>query len=363
MTTEKLTNKDGKNLMKMHTHLFVPEEKNFEEIMQTAGKIIRKGGLVAFPTETVYGLGADALNPDAVQKIFDAKGRPADNPLIVHVAKKEQFSQLAEEITPTAQKLMEHFCPGPLTLILKKKKNVPDITTAGLDSVAIRLPSNEIALELISAAGTPIAAPSANRSGSPSPTSASHVMNDLEGRIDAIIDGGSTEIGIESTVVDARGKIPIILRPGDVSREELEKVAGKVEIGYKDHKISMEKPLSPGMKYTHYSPSAKVILLEGNAEAIKKKIAELIQQYSSEGKKVGALLTTELQGNFKSMKTISLGSASEPSIAANRIFCAMREMDLEGMDIILVDGSFTAQGIGAAVFNRLRKASTNIINL
>lgn len=349
--------------MKMHTHLFVPEKGNFEEIMQSAGKIIRKGGIVAFPTETVYGLGADALNPDAVQKIFDAKGRPADNPLIVHVAKREDFSRLAEEIPPTAQKLMDHFCPGPLTLILKKKDIIPDITTAGLDSVAIRVPSNEIAKELILAAGTPIAAPSANKSGSPSPTCASHVMNDLEGRIDAIIDGGDTEIGIESTVVDARGEIPIILRPGDVSREDIEKVVGEVEIGYKDNKVSVEKPLSPGMKYTHYSPHARVILLEGDAEAIKQKIAELIQQYSSEEKKVGVLLTEEIHNDLKVVKVVSLGSASEPSVAANRIFGAMREMDLEGIDIILVDGSFTAKGIGAAVFNRLRKASTDVINL
>ncbi|MDK2892361.1 L-threonylcarbamoyladenylate synthase [Methanohalophilus sp.] len=349
--------------MKMQTHLFVQDKGNFEEVMQSAGKIIRAGGLVAFPTETVYGLGANALNPDAVQKIFEAKGRPADNPLIVHVAKKEDFFRLADEINPTAKKLMDTFCPGPLTLILKKKEIVPDITTAGLDSVAIRLPSNKIARELILASGTPIAAPSANRSGSPSPTSASHVMNDLNGKIDAIIDGGNTEIGIESTVVDARGDIPIILRPGEISREDIETVVGKVEIGYKDNKEGIKNPLSPGMKYTHYSPHAEVILLEGSAEAIKQKIAELIQQYSSEEKKIGVLLTEELQDNFVAMKVISLGLASQPSVAAQRIFSAMREMDMEGIDIILVDGSFTSQGIGAAVFNRLRKAASKMINL
>ncbi len=349
--------------MKMHTHLFVPEKGKIKDIMQSAGKIIKEGGLVAFPTETVYGLGADALNPNAVQKIFDAKGRPADNPLIVHIAEKEQFSRFAAEIPQTAKKLIEHFCPGPLTLILKKTEIVPDITTAGLDSVAIRLPANEIARELISEAGTPIAAPSANRSGSPSPTCASHVLNDLDGRIDAIIDGGSTEIGIESTVVDAREDIPVILRPGDVSKEELEKVVGSVKIGYKDNKENTKSPLSPGMKYTHYSPMAEVVLLEGDAEAIKQKIAELIQQYSSEEKKVGVLLTNELYEGINATKIISLGPSSEPSIAANRIFSALREMDLEEIDIILVDGSFTAQGIGAAVFNRLRKAASNVITL
>jgi L-threonylcarbamoyladenylate synthase len=348
--------------MKMMTRLFVPEKSNFEEVMESAGKIIREGGLVAFPTETVYGLGADALNPDAVLKIFQAKGRPSDNPLIVHIADKEAFFSLAVEINPTARKLIDIFCPGPLTLILNKKEIVPDIITGGLDSVAIRVPSNEIARKLIIAAGTPVAGPSANTSGKPSPTCASHVLNDLDGLIDAVIDGGNTEIGIESTVVDARGEIPIILRPGDVSGDDIKRVVGKVKIGYMDSKLPIKNPLSPGMKYTHYSPLAEVVLLEGNAEAIKQKMGDLIPYYISKGKKVGALLTKELHTDTKPTKIISLGSSAEPSVAAKRIFSAMRDMDSEGMDIILVDGSFKADGIGVAVFNRLRKAATTVIS-
>lgn len=370
MITGKATNKNmqrplksGNNQMVIHTHIFNPEREQFQEVMEKCGKIIREGGLVAFPTETVYGLGADALNPEAVAKIFRAKGRPSDNPLIVHISDKKQCFKLAININPTAEKLMETFWPGPLTLILKKNTIVPHITTAGLDSVAIRLPSNPIARELIIASGKPIAAPSANRTGKPSPTCAAHVLEDLNGRIDAIIDGGDTDIGIESTVVDVRGNIPVILRPGDVSKEDLEKTVGKVEIGYCDSKKHIEKPLSPGMKYTHYSPRAEVILLEGNAENIKQKMAELVWKYSSDGKKVGLLLTRELQEGINATEIISIGPSGEPSIAASRIFGAMRDMDLKGIEIILIDGSFTTTGVGAAVFNRLRRAANTIIAL
>jgi L-threonylcarbamoyladenylate synthase len=347
-------------IMERHTRLFSPEKEGFGKVMEEAGAIIRAGGVVAFPTETVYGLGAGALNPEAVGKIFRAKGRPADNPLIVHIAQKEQCALLAAEISPTAEKLMEAFWPGPLTLILKKKAVVPDITTAGLDSVAIRLPASRIARELILAAGTPIAAPSANTSGKPSPTSASHVLEDLDGRIEAIIDGGGTDIGIESTVVDARGDVPVILRPGKIAEEELGKVTGEVETGYTDRTGDKGTPLSPGMKYTHYSPGATTVLLEGGTEAVRRKIQEVMRENPA-GKKTGLLLTEELQG-IEAEEIISLGPSAEPLFAAGRIFGAMREMDRKGIEVILIDGSFTGKGIGRAVLNRLRKAADSIID-
>ncbi|WP_305064142.1 L-threonylcarbamoyladenylate synthase [Methanococcoides sp.] len=337
------------------------DSDNFEEELSKAASIIKEGGTVAFPTETVYGLGANALDPDAVKKIFAAKGRPADNPLIVHVSSKDQCEDLAEDINQTAFRLMDEFWPGPLTLILKAKKIVPEITTGGLDTVGLRMPANDIALELIRMSGTAVAAPSANTSGRPSPTSAEHVIQDLDGKIDAIIDGGIVEIGLESTVVDVTGDIPVVLRPGQVSAEDIKECVGHVEIGYTDRTLEeSETARSPGMKYTHYSPETKVILIEGRPENVKSTMTELITNCHKEGKMVGLLATEETSGSINADEMFSLGKRNEPAQAAHSIFMGLRHLDSKEIDLILVDGTLKTEGIGAAVFNRLRKAADEI---
>ncbi|ADE36259.1 L-threonylcarbamoyladenylate synthase [Methanohalophilus mahii] len=347
--------------MQKKTEIMRIAEETAEDIFKKAGKLLREGKTVAFPTETVYGLGADALNPQAVEQIFKAKGRPADNPLIVHVSNQEQCNQLVITFTPLAEKLAECFWPGPLTIILEKTDRVPYITTGRLETVAIRMPANQIARKIIEAACKPIAAPSANISGRPSPTTASHVEEDLQGRIDAIVDGGEVEIGVESTVVDARREVPVILRPGKISAKDIQQCTKtEVCIGYA-RKDNMEKPLSPGMKYTHYSPSARVILVQGKAKDVAAKIADIIGKTNDDQKKAGLLLTVEIQKEFPLEKKLSIGQGTKPREAAKRIFAGLREMDSKGMDLIIVDGSFTEKGIGAAVLERLQKAADMII--
>ena len=263
-----------------------------------AAQVIEEGGLVAFPTETVYGLGADALNKTAVEKIFKAKGRPSDNPLIVHVADKKSVGNLVLRIPEKAEKLMDAFWPGPLTLVMDKQSIVPDIITAGLDTVAIRVPSHPIALALIREAKLPIAAPSANISGKPSPTDSKHVINDLYGKVDVIIDGGFSNIGVESTVVDMVVDPPMLLRPGGITLEQLEDVIGNVRI---DPGIAQKNldgkvvPKSPGMKYKHYAPKAKVVIVEGEIQKVAEKINELVKECESRDIKVGILATDETE--------------------------------------------------------------------
>lgn len=350
--------------MKERTLVFKSSEEDFESGLSVAAEIIREGGTVAFPTETVYGLGADALDADAVRRIFEAKGRPADNPLIVHIANIDQCSELAEEIPSDAVKLMEHFWPGPLTLILKAKGVVPDITTGGLDTVGLRMPDNPVALELIRRSDRPIAAPSANTSGSPSPTTAEHVIHDLYGKIDAILDGGPTDIGLESTVVDMTGDIPTILRPGHVTAEDIRKCVGDVRIGYTDRTLEEgEIPRSPGMKYTHYSPKTKVILIEGNVDDVRRAIAEIVSECHQEGERVGLFVTEENAKVVSADEICSLGKRDIPSQAARSIFMGLRHLDSKEIDLIVVDGTLSKEGIGAAVFNRLRKAADRIINV
>jgi L-threonylcarbamoyladenylate synthase len=293
--------------------------------IKICSKIIREGGLVAFPTETVYGLGGNGLNKIAIKKIFLAKRRPQDNPLILHVSEINQVNSLVKEVPDKAKKLMKKFWPGPLTIIFKKSKLVPDIVTCNLDCVAIRMPKNKIALELIKNSDCPIAAPSANLSGKPSPTSAMHVIDDLRGKIDAIIDGGEVEIGIESTVLDLTQKIPKILRPGKITKEQLEQVLGKVK-----YNIKTKKARSPGMKYKHYSPDAKVIIIKNN-----KKVEEVLKKYSY--KKIKIL-------NYKDK--ISM---------ANNLFRDFRECDKKEFDIIMVK-SIPERGLGVAIMDRLNKA-------
>ena len=317
-----------------------------KKLLKKAADIIKEGGLVAFPTETVYGLGADALNSSAVRRIFEAKGRPADNPLIVHVSDLDAVEKLAY-VTETARKLMKKFFPGPLTLVLRKKDIVPSITTGGLDTVAIRMPDHPIALELIELSQTPIAAPSANVSGRPSPTRAEHVVEDFSDKIECIIDGGETKIGLESTVVDARREPVEILRPGAVTAEELSEV---VEVTQTDSMPSVTR--SPGMKYRHYSPRAELIVLVSDVEKrVRKKILELAEELRGKGFRVGIVL----RGNRgpEGFEVVEVGRSVEDM--AKRLFSALRELDGKGVDVILVEG-VEERGLGIAVMNRLKKA-------
>lgn len=335
-------------------------------IIKKAADLLKDGGLVAFPTETVYGLGANGLDPTAIRKIFQAKGRPQDNPLILHVADINQVSCLVENIPLKAQLLMKEFWPGPLTLVLPKSSSVPEEITAGLNSVAIRMPAHPIALALIREAGIPIAAPSANRSGYPSPTTASHVLDDLEGKIDAVLDGGPTGIGLESTVLDVCGEVPVILRPGGITEEDLKRVIGKVEIdpGIIEPKIT---PKSPGMKYTHYSPQAEVILVHGeNPGIIAIRILTLLKKLGSENKKIALLLTDETLGyldksqellNGKKLAYIKkIGSRHDLEGIARLIYDELRYCDKVGADVIVTE-TYREEGIGRALMNRLLKSS------
>ncbi|WP_321428844.1 L-threonylcarbamoyladenylate synthase [uncultured Methanolobus sp.] len=350
--------------MTKETKIFYVSGKLESAPLDEAAKILAQGGTVAFPTETVYGLGADALDEKAVMQIFEAKGRPADNPLIVHVASREDCKPLVLDIPEKASLLMDRFWPGPLTIIMERTDIVPDVTTGGLDTVAIRFPENQIAIELIKRSGKTLAAPSANLSGKPSPTSSGHVIADLSGRIDAVVDGGDATIGLESTVIDVTSEIPAILRPGKISREELEECVGGVKIAY-DDKVHPESETvrSPGMKYTHYSPRAGVILVEGEHSAVVKRIKELLEDLNMRDAKTGLMLTDESENDFSGIESFSIGSKNKPEQAAKYLFFGLRDLDLRNVDIIIVDGSFDSRGIGAAVFNRLRKAADMIIKV
>lgn len=323
-----------------------------------AGEIIRAGGLVAFPTETVYGLGADAMNGAAVKRIFEAKGRPSDNPLIVHIADKAQIPLLAREISGDAEKLIDAFMPGPFTIILKKQANIPDEVTAGLDTVGIRFPAEETAAAFIMAAGTPIAAPSANISGRPSPTRAEDVISDMDGRIEAVINGGSCGVGVESTIVDASGDAPVLLRPGGVSLEMIREI---VPSAYADKNIMKtasddERPRCPGMKYRHYAPKAQVVVVEGERGAVQDKIKELLSENTG---KVTGVLT--MYGNVYDSPVMICGGSSNKEYAKN-LFAALRDFDKLGAEIIFAEFC-EKDGYGAAVKNRLYKAAGyNIIH-
>lgn len=332
----------------MDTKLFSTEENEINE----AGKIIRNGGLVAFPTETVYGLGASAFDADAAKNIYAAKGRPSDNPLIVHICDKAQIADIAAEIPNAAQIVIDKFMPGPVTIILKKKSVVPDDVTAGLDTVAIRFPAHETAQRLIAAAGVPIAAPSANLSGKPSPTKAKHVIKDMTGRIDAIIDGGGCNVGVESTIVDFTGERPVILRPGGVTYDDLKAQGIDVEI---DKNILQsiapdEVPKCPGMKYKHYAPNAEVTVVEGEKNAVQKKIKELLNE--TNGKIAGVL--TMYGADYDNAVILSAGNTNKEY--AKNLFSALREFDELGVEVVFAEFS-EKDGYGLAVKNRLYKAA------
>lgn len=322
-----------------------------DDDIRYAGEILRRGGLVGMPTETVYGLAGNALCGDCVRKIYQAKGRPSDNPLIVHISSFSQWEPLVTEIPEKAKKLAEKFWPGPLTIILKKSELIPKETSGGLDTVAVRMPSDETARRLIESAGVPLAAPSANTSGKPSPTSAQHVMNDLCGKIDAVIDGGECQVGVESTVISLVSEKPRLLRPGGVTPEMLESVLGEIEI---DDAVFNKlengaKAASPGMKYKHYSPSARVILLKGTLENYKK----YIEAHRSE--KTVALC---FDGEEKelSVPCLPYGAENDSLSQAHLIFSRLREADEMGADTVFARYP-ERSGVGLAVYNRLIRAA------
>ncbi|MEM1515347.1 MAG: L-threonylcarbamoyladenylate synthase [Thermoproteota archaeon] len=346
--------------------LKVDEENPDPEKIMLAANVIRSGGLVAFPTETVYGLGADALNPDAVREIYVAKMRPMDNPIIVHVAKKDDVYRLTVDVPGSVEKLIESFWPGPLTLILKASSIIPKVTIGDLDTIAIRMPKHRVALALIREAGRPIAAPSANLSGRPSPTLAEHVIQDLYGRIDIILDAGPANIGVESTVLDLTCNPPQILRPGGVTCEELKAVLGEVTIhpaAVARREVYVERTSSPGMKYRHYAPKAEILIVEGEASSIVKKIRELSEHYVKAGKKVGILTTDENLGEYNLGIVKSMGSRKNLALIARNLFRILREFDEDGVNLIIAEG-LPEENLGLAIMNRLRKAAGyNIIRV
>ncbi len=319
-----------------------------------AAKIIQNGGMVAFPTETVYGLGANALDENAVAKVYEAKGRPSDNPMIVHIARASDIGQLTPMLSSTIIALIDNFWPGPLTLVVKRKPGVPDRTTGGLDTVGVRMPDSKLALELINRAGCPIAAPSANLSGKPSPTRVEDVIEDLNGKVDAILEGPKCRVGIESTVLDVTGDVPTILRPGVITKEHIEAAIGR-EIAidpalHIDPTESDEEfaPKSPGMKYKHYAPKAQMTIIEGNREKVQAEIQRLKMLNERLGNKVGVIL-------FEEQAFIE---------AAHDFFANLRDLDREGVDLILAGALSDTDGVGFAVMNRmLKSAGYNIVRV
>jgi len=345
--------------MKRTTVLKVdPQRPDIKKVLAAAG-LIREGGLVAFPTETVYGLGADALNSKAVLALFEAKKRPIDNPPIVHVENINNVYKLAKQVPPKAPQLMKKFWPGPLTLVFERSNAVPDVTVAGLDTIAIRMPQHSVALALIRESGCPIAAPSANLAGKPSPTSAEHVLADLNGRIDAILDGGSTRIGVESTVLDLSVDPAMLLRPGGTSIEALRQVLSDVKLHpfvVAQEELAIEQTRSPGMKHKHYAPKAPLILVEGAIWSVMAVVKSLIRDYWMQNKAVGVLATAETAWAYEADVVKSLGSRRKVDVMATNLFRLLREFDEEKVDVIIAE-SVPTEGLGLAVMNRLRKAS------
>ena len=298
-----------------------------QEIMKEAGALLKSGALVAFPTETVYGLGANALDEKASAKIYAAKGRPSDNPLIIHIADMEKLAYITAEIPTAAIKLAEKFWPGPLTMVLKKSDVVPLGTTGGLNTVAVRMPSHPIALEMIRAGGGYIAAPSANTSGRPSPTLASHVADDMDGIIPMILDGGAVGIGIESTIVDLTEEIPTILRPGFITKEMLEEVVGEVQIDKGLEADAKTPPKAPGMKYRHYAPKAELLIVEGAEDAVIKKINALVKEKEAQGIVAGVIGTEETVSKYQAGIVKSMGTRTDEISISSHLYGILREFD------------------------------------
>ena len=333
------------------------EEQIDKQKLEEAGAIIKAGGLVAFPTETVYGLGGDALNPASSKKIYAAKGRPSDNPLIVHIADMEALPPIVAEIPEQAKRLAEVFWPGPLTMIFRKSDLVPRETTGGLDTVAVRMPVHKVAREFIRAAGGYVAAPSANLSGRPSPTVAKYVAEDMDGRIEMIIDGGDVEIGLESTIVDMTVEEPMILRPGYITKEMLEEVLETVEEDCTLMRAdSGQAPKAPGMKYRHYAPKGDLTIVAGEALKVIDYINEQTTQAAAGGKKVGVIGTDATIGQYHAQVCKSAGNREQDSTIAKELYRILREFDDEKVEVIYSE-SFSTQGLGQAIMNRLLKAA------
>lgn len=326
------------------------------QIMKEAGELLKAGALVAFPTETVYGLGANALDEKAAAKIYAAKGRPSDNPLIVHIADMEKLENITEEIPEAAVKLAEKFWPGPLTMVMKKSAVVPLGTTGGLSTVAVRMPSHPIALEMIRHGGGYIAAPSANTSGRPSPTLASHVADDMDGIIPMILDGGPVGIGIESTIVDLTEEIPTILRPGFITKEMLEEVVGEVQIDKGLEADAKTPPKAPGMKYRHYAPKAELVIVEGAREAVIEKINALVKEKEAQGMIAGIIGTEETFLRYPAGIVKSIGTRNDELSISSHLYSILREFDESDAQVIYSE-SFEEGAMGSAIMNRLLKAA------
>ena len=347
----------------------VDHELSLDELMLNynlikGASLIKKGDVVAIPTETVYGLAADALNPTAARKIYRAKGRPSDNPLIVHVADMDHVLSLAAEVPEGAMKLAEKFWPGPLTMIFPKTDIVPYETTGGLDTVAVRMPKHNVALAMIKLSGGFLAAPSANASGKPSPTEARHVQEDLNGRIPMIIDSGSVGIGLESTIIDFSAGAPTILRPGYITKAMAEEVIGEISVdGALIAVDSRNKPKAPGMKYRHYAPRAPLTVVMGESKAVVERINSIADTASKSGKKVGVICSEETLLGYYADEIIPLGSKGDEITVAKNLFGVFRKMDERGVDVIYSE-AFESDGLGVAIMNRLLKAAgSNVIRL
>lgn len=321
-----------------------------------AANVIKDGGLVVFPTETVYGLGANALDSEAVKKIFIAKGRPQDNPLIIHIADKDDLYKYGKNVSKIAKDLADKFWPGPMTLIVEKNNLIPDVTSANLSTIGIRMPSDEVAREFIKKSNVAIAAPSANISGRPSPTDVKRCIEDLDGRVDYILGCNESEVGVESTIVDVSVYPPCVLRPGGITLEMLKEVCQDIYMDKgiigKDANI---KPKAPGMKYTHYSPKARVRVVDGNLDKCVEKINEMVHNYIEKGLRVGVMATDETRNEYKEGLVLSLGTRNDVSTIAKSLFSTLREFDDKYVDIIISE-AFMEEGLGVAIMNRLKKA-------
>ena len=327
-----------------------------EMIMKEAGALLKEGALVAFPTETVYGLGANALDSEAAAKIYAAKGRPSDNPLIVHIADMDALPLITAEIPEAAKKLAAKFWPGPLTMVMRKSDVVPYGTTGGLDTVAVRMPSHPIALEMIRHGGGYIAAPSANTSGRPSPTLASHVADDMNGIVPLILDGGAVGIGIESTIVDLTDEIPTILRPGFITKEMLQEVVGEVQIDKGLDADSKTPPKAPGMKYRHYAPKAELMIVEGSSEAVVAKINALVRENEEKGICTGIIGTEETVSRYPTGIVKCMGTRNDELSISSHLYGILREFDESDAKVIYSE-SFEEGAMGSAIMNRLLKAA------
>lgn len=345
----------------------IEEEHPDRDSIERAGQILKDGGLVAFPTETVYGLGGDALNPDSSRKIYAAKGRPSDNPLIVHICRWEDIFKIADPVPEAARKLARAFWPGPLTMILKKTELVPEETTGGLDTVAIRFPADQTALALIEAAGGFVAAPSANASGRPSPTLAQYVQEDMDGRIEMILDGGEVGIGLESTIVDLTGEEPMILRPGFITKEMLEEVLDSVEVDQTILDVNCKlRPKAPGMRYRHYAPKGELAIVEGDPETVVNTICQKSRGAKESGAKVGIIATDETVARYlaesKADSIKSAGSRTDEAAVGRNLYRILREFDDEDVTVMFSE-SFSENGFGQAIMNRLLKAAGHHVEM